>query len=480
MSTYDEAIEWLMSFADFERGSLPRRSRPSFALDRIHSLLRRLGNPQLGRRTVHIAGSKGKGSTAAAIESVLRAAGQRTGMFTSPHLHSFCERIRIDGASLPEDRFAELAHELRPHVKAELAEQPGHISTFELLTALAFHVFRVHEVDVQVVEVGLGGRLDCTNVFGEKDLAVITSLSYEHTEILGERIEQIAAEKAGILTAGTLGAVLGPQRAPAAAAVVRNAADDVPTPLVDVAAAYGWETAGVEHWGQWFRLVRRTPRPGEAAELLLLTPLLGRYQIENAVTAVAAVDLLRLQGMEIPNAAVHTGLATVEWPGRLEELQWPAVIGGGRPSPRLVVDGAHNGESVHRALDALAEYFPYERLVVVLGVLGDKALDAIAAVVAERAAALVLTASDHPRSRRAEEIGPAFADWSGSVAVAHSVESALAAARELAGGEDGLVAVLGSLSLAAAARAAVHGTVAGDVAEAAADAPSDLDPQSTG
>ncbi len=458
--SYEAAIDWLMSFADFERGSLPRRSRPMFALDRIRSLLRRLGDPQLGRPTVHIAGSKGKGSTAAMIESCLRAAGppvgpssgMRTGLFTSPHLHSFRERIRIDGQPLPADDFRALAAELRLHTEADLAAQPGHISTFELLTALAFLAFRVNDVDVQIVEVGLGGRLDCTNVFHEKDAAVITSLSHEHTDILGDRIEQIAAEKAGILTAGAHAAVLAPQRSEAAAAVVRNAADDLPTPLIDVADAYEWSPAGVEPWGQWFRLKRIRPRPGEPAEQLLLTPLLGDFQIENAAAAVATLDLLRAQGMDIPAAAVHTGLATVQWPGRLEELQWPQPLRGGRATPRLVVDGAHNGESVRRALDALNDYFPHDRLIVVLGVLGDKALDAIAAAVAERAAAVVLTASDHPRSRPAADLSAAFVDWHGSVSIAPSVESALAAARELASGDNDLVAVLGSLSLAANAR----------------------------
>ena len=481
-SSYEAVVEWLMSFADFERGSLPRRSRPAFALERIRSLLRRMDDPQLGRRTVHVAGSKGKGSTAAMIESCLRQAGLRTGLFTSPHLHSFRERIRVDGEPLADNLFAALAGEVRVFAEAELAEQPGHISTFELLTTLAFHAFWDEDVDVQIVEVGLGGRLDCTNVFGEKDAAVITSLSYEHTDVLGDRIEQIAAEKAGILSAGTRVAVLGPQRSAAAAAVVRNAADDLPVPLLDVAAAYEWEPAGVERWGQWFRLRRRQPRPGEAEEQLLLTPLLGEFQIENAATAVATLDLLRAQGVEIPSSAVHTGLATVNWPGRLEELQWPAALRGGRATPRLVVDGAHNGESVRRALEALEAYFPHERLIVVLGVLGDKALEAIAGAIRERAAAVVLTASDHPRSRPAADLTAAFADWDGSVSVAPSVESALAAARELAHGDDDLVAVLGSLSLAANARDCLREAQGepSDEAEAAADAAGDLDPQSAG
>ena len=178
LGSYAETVEWLMSFADFERGSGPRRAKGDFALDRIRSILRRLGDPQQGRTTIHVAGSKGKGSTAAILESILRAAGFRTGLFTSPHLHEFTERIRILGAPLPEQEFARLAEQLRHVIEAELADEPGHISTFEILTALSFHTFHAHDVDVQIVEVGLGGRLDSTNVFARTDAAVITSLSY--------------------------------------------------------------------------------------------------------------------------------------------------------------------------------------------------------------------------------------------------------------------------------------------------------------
>ena len=453
---YPAAIDWLMGFADFERGSRPRRSEPEFALDRIHSLLRRLGSPQHGRRTVHVAGSKGKGSTAAMIESVLRAAGHATGMFSSPHLHSFTERIRIDGEPLPEDEFARLCSELRPIVAEDLAERPGRVSTFEILTALAFHAFQRRGVAVQVVEVGLGGRLDCTNVFAEKDLAVVTSLSREHTDVLGDRLEQIAAEKAGIITAGARAAILAPQRSEAAAAVVRNAADDVPVPLVDVARSHRWTPLGLEPAagpgrgaGQWFALERLAPRPGEPARQLFLTPLLGEFQIENAAAAVAAADALAAQGLEIPRAALHQGLAEVRWPARLE-----ALPGDG---PRIVVDGAHNADSVRRALEALDQCFPRKpgaRLLVVFGVLGDKQLAGMAEIVRARADEVIATQSDHPRARDAADVRAAFAGWNGKTSLAEHAPEAIAAARDAAGPDD-LICVLGSLSLAAEARAAV-------------------------
>ena len=456
IASYPQAVDWLMTFADFERGSGPRRSKPDFALDRIRSILRRLGDPQHGRITIHIAGSKGKGSTAAIIESILRAAGFRTGLFTSPHLHQFTERVRILGAPLPEEEFTRLCDHVRHVIEAEQAEAPGHISTFEILTALSFHAFHTHDVDVQIVEVGLGGRLDCTNVFSRTDAAVITSLSHEHTDILGDKITQIAAEKAGIISAACRSAVLAPQRYAEAAAVVRNAADDVPVPLIDVGAGYAAEPAGVEPWGQWFRIERRDPRPGEQPRALHLLPLLGRHQIDNALTAIATIDALVAAGtVAVPSEALHRGLATVRWPGRLESFDLPEAFASSDPGgpPNVVIDGAHNAESVQRALDACRDYFPHEQLHVIFGVLGDKALQDMANIIQTHSARIYATASDHPRARPPEQVADAFADpgWSGDIAVYADPHAALSAAAQQARAGD-LILVLGSLSLAADAR----------------------------
>lgn len=456
IDSYTDAVEWLMSFADFERGSGPRRSKGDFALDRIRSILRRLGDPQHGRTTIHIAGSKGKGSTAAIIESVLRAAGFKTGLFTSPHLHDFTERIRMLGAPLPEAEFARLCEQIRHVIEAELHDDPGHISTFEILTALSFHAFHAHDVDVQIVEVGLGGRLDSTNVFSRTDIAVITSLSYEHTDILGDKITQIASEKAGIISAACRQVILAPQRYADAAAVIRNAADDVPVPLVDVGADYQAESAGVESWGQWFRLRRRSPRSGEQPQSMHLLPLLGRHQIDNAVTAIASIDALVDQGsVAVPSEALHKGLATVRWPARLESFELPESISSHSPAgpPRVVIDGAHNAESVQRALDACREYFPHETLHVIFGVLGDKALQDMANIIQTRSENIYATTSDHPRARSPEQVADAFpaADWTGDVAVHADPRSALEAAGQRARADD-LILVLGSLSLAADTR----------------------------
>ena len=453
---YAGAKDWLMSFADFERGSGPRRSRPDFALDRIRSLLRRLGEPHHGRMTIHIAGSKGKGSTAAILESILRAAGFRTGLFTSPHLHEFTERIRILSAPLPEEEFTRLCEQLRHVVEAEQADDPGHISTFEILTALSFHAFHAHDVDVQIVEVGLGGRLDCTNVFAHTDAAVITSLSHEHTDILGDQITQIAAEKAGIISAACQQTILAPQRYQEAADVVRNTADDVPVPLVDVGADYQVEPAGVESWGQWFRVERRNPRPGEQPRAMYLLPLLGRHQVDNAVTAIATIDALVAAGtVAVSSEALHQGLATVRWPARLESfaLAEPFATGGPGGPPTVVIDGAHNADSVQRAIDACRDYFPHQQLHVIFGVLGDKALQDMANIIQTHSAHVYATTSDHPRAKTPQQVADAFIDpnWQGEVRVHNDPHAALSAAGQHAQTDD-LILVLGSLSLAADTR----------------------------
>ena len=460
---YAAAVEYILGFADFERAG-NRRVPEAFALDRINGLMDRLDRPQDGavaapRLTVHVAGSKGKGSTAAMIESILRAAGQRTGFFSSPHVHDFRERIRLDGEPIAAPRFAALVEGIRPVLEAELHDAPGRLSTFEILTAMAFSAFRDAAVDAQIIEVGLGGRLDCTNVMRRKDVAVVTALSKEHVHVLGDDIRKIAWEKAGIVHAATNAVVLGPQRDAAAAQAVRAHVDDIPAPLVDVAERYATEPAGHEAAGQWFRLRRRRPAAGEPAETLHLLSLLGRHQIENAATAVATIDELRRQGLPVSDAALHTGLATVVWPARLETIA---------RDPQIVIDGAHNEESLIRVLDSLPHYFTYDRLIVVIGVLRDKDLAPMAERLATQASAVVVTAAGHPRSRPAQDMAEVFASRIPEIVVEPRVATAVETARSLAGPGD-LVCVLGSLFVAAEARAYIQRQAGGRPAPSRAD-----------
>ncbi len=437
---YPEAIQYLLSFADFERSGR-FQDRPDVAP--MLSLLRRLGDlpageagPHLGRLTMHVAGSKGKGSVAAMIESVLRAAAYTTGLYTSPHLHSYCERIRVDGQPINEPEFARLTAQLRPAVQAEkraLGERQ--LVTFDLLTALGFLAFRLSGVRVQVLEVGLGGRVDSTNVFATKDVAVITPISLEHTAILGDTVEQIAREKAAIIAPGCT-VVMAPQRYEEAAAVIRAFADAAGAPVVDVACDYRWQKLSHDLRGQDVRL----HGPKSVVETRL--PLLGAHQMENAAAALACADALRQRGHAISDEAIARGLSQVAWPGRLEVL---------RERPLVIADGAHNRDSARRLREALRDYFSCERALFIVGASDDKDIDGLAAELAPVAARVIAVRADHPRAMPPERIAEAFRRLGINAEVSDTVGSGIDEAIAVRGGV-GVICLVGSLFVAAGAR----------------------------
>lgn len=424
---YDDAIAYLLSFADFERTG-HFQERPDVAP--MRSLLRRVGDPHLGRRTVHVAGSKGKGSVSAMVESVLRASSQTTGLYTSPHLHDFTERIAINGEPISRDTFARLVDDLRPAIEAEQASGSDKIVTFDLLTALGFIAFREAGVETQVIEVGLGGRVDQTNVFDSKEVAVITPLSFEHTAILGDRIEQIAAEKAAIITPGCV-AVLAPQPYAEAADVVREFAAKAGARLVEVAQEYRWSIGEHDMRGQTVQI----NGPDGVIEARL--PLLGRHQAENAATAVAAVRALRL-----PDDAIVRGLESVRWPGRVEVLS---------EDPLVVADGAHNADSARRLRETLTEYFPAKPVTFVIGAGGDKDVAGLVEALAPIAARVIATHSQHPRAMPAATVAAAFARAGVPVEDGGTVSAAIERALAASGGS-GLICLAGSLFVAAEGR----------------------------
>ncbi|MCH8813855.1 MAG: bifunctional folylpolyglutamate synthase/dihydrofolate synthase [Chloroflexi bacterium] len=434
--TYEDAIEYLLTFADFERSGR-FQDRPDVAP--MLALLRELGDPHLGRVTVHIAGSKGKGSVAAMVESCLRAAGHGTGLYTSPHLHSYCERIRVDGQPISETQFAALVEAVQPAVE-RLTEQLGErrLVTFDLLTAMAFLAFRQREVDVQVLEVGLGGRVDSTNVFETKDLAVITPLSLEHTAILGDDIESIAREKAAIITPQCT-IVMAPQTDPGAGRTVRDAVKAASARLIDVAGQYRWRVLDHDLRGQTLRIERSEG----AVEVWL--PLIGGHQAENAATAVACIDALRgsrdtaLSGTD---EDIARGLSAVQWHGRMEVL---------REHPLVIADGAHNGESARRLVEALREYVRVDRATFIVACLGDKDVAALAAEIAPMAERVFATQTAHPRAMNPSQIVASFRGSGVPTDTCDSVKSAVDKAIDVTQ-PDGVICLLGSLSVAAAGR----------------------------
>jgi dihydrofolate synthase/folylpolyglutamate synthase len=434
---YRQSLDYLLSFADFERSGR-FSSRPDVAP--VRALLRHLGDPQRGRLTVHVAGSKGKGSTAAMAAAILRECGLKVGLYTSPHLHSFCERIRIDGEPISAESFGRQGTALPAAVVEVRREFPEReLVTFDLLTAMGFLAFREAGASVQVIETGLGGRVDSTNAVERKEVCVITRVSLEHQEILGDTLAAIAAEKAGIIGDGAA-VVMGLQDE-AAASVIRRTAVERGARLVEVGEACRISRLNHSLQGQDFRL--RTP----SGEHDLHLPLLGRHQLENAATAVLAVEALREHGVDVSASQIERGLAGVRWPARLEVL---------RERPLLVVDGAHNAESARRLRETLAEEAPGRRAILVVGASRDKDVEGMAAELAPAAKCLIATSSRHPRALPAEAVAAVFAEQGVVVTVISTVAEAVDAA--LAGAEaDDVICVAGSLFVAAEARAHVLG-----------------------
>jgi len=336
-SQYQEALDYLYSFTDYSKLSGYVYSADRFDLDRVRQLLRLLGDPQRSFRAVHVAGTKGKGSTSAMIDSVLRQAGYRTGLYTSPHLHSFCERIQINGEPIPRDKVVAGVERLR-----DVAPQVPEITTFELITALAFYYFGAQQAQWAVLEVGMGGRLDATNVITPQ-VAVITSISYDHMMYLGDTLGAIAAEKAGIIKPGV--PVVSAPQPPEAAEVIARIAGERNAPLTVVGQDWQWQNLHASNQGQEFTVWQT----GDKRKAMYTLPLLGRHQQVNATTALAAVAQLRKHGVDVPEAAAREGLASVQWPGRLE------VLG---QDPWVIVDGAHNGDSMQKLCTTLKELFP--------------------------------------------------------------------------------------------------------------------------
>lgn len=396
-------------------------------LERVERLLAALGDPHRACRFVHVAGTNGKGSTCAMIEAALRARAVRTGLFTSPHLVEPTERIRIDGVPVSADEFAAAFSEV--HAAAERLIDEGalelHPSYFETVTAMAFVLFRARGVETAALEVGLGGRLDATNVVTPA-LAVITPVDFDHEAWLGHTIESIAFEKAGILKPGVV-AVIAAQRAEARA-VIEDRAAAVGAPLE---WASGWAIQDLElnAAGSRFRLARG----GET--IPVRCPLRGGHQIENARTAAAALRVLGLDA-----AAIEDGIARTEWPGRLEKVA---------DAPEILLDGAHNPAGARALADYIRRFYGGRRVWLIYGVLRDKSVAEMVETLFPLAHEVVLAAPGTPRALRSEAIAQMASHP--RLRIAPGVERALAMVRAEAAPEDA-VFVTGSLFLVGEAR----------------------------
>lgn len=388
-------------------------------LDNMRKLMARLGNVHSTLRMVHVAGTNGKGSTCAMIERMLREAGCKTGLYTSPYIEVYNERIRINGVPVSGEKLAGLVERVWPAVEA--CERNGiHITEFELGTALAFVAFGLEKVDVAIIEVGLGGRLDPTNIITPL-VSVITEVGMDHMQFLGSTIEEIALEKAGIMKRG-VPVVLGPQEK-AARSVLLAAARGMDIPVIDPDAENVTETS---------RDVTFDVRLPEETIRSLRVSLCGRHQAENACAALGAISVLRRRGFAVPQEAVRRGMAQVRWPGRLEYFG------------HVLLDGAHNDPGV-RALCAYADaWLPREKTVLLTGMLRDKETEKMTRRLSARVRCAVCMTPKNPRALPAGELADAFCRDGLRVYVEEDASRALAKARSLAGPE-GIVLAAGSL-----------------------------------
>jgi dihydrofolate synthase/folylpolyglutamate synthase len=430
---YPETIAYLHSLTDYEKTRIERYTPETLDLERVERLLAALGNPHTRFPALHIAGTKGKGSTAALCESSLRAAGIRTGFYTSPHLHTFRERIQVNGHKIAQEEVVALVEKVRPLIES----MPG-VTTFEAITAIGFLHFARSGVELGIIEVGLGGRLDATNVL-TPEASVITSLSLDHTYLLGNTLAEIAYEKAGIIKPG-IPVVSAPQRAEAIK-VLKAVSQERAAPLTEVGRDWDYDPGRADLDGQAFT-VRCISRGGSELDGEYWMPLLGRHQLENGTSAIAALDILHQRGLHIPAEAVRAGLRDIHWPGRMEILS---------REPLVVVDCAHNPYSAQVLRQALEEWFPGQRWVLIFGASADKDIAGMLRALLPISEYIIVTRSDHPRAASPIELADVVASVGGGAEVSVGVRKSLRRGLAMMDPGSGLL-VTGSIFLVAEAR----------------------------
>jgi dihydrofolate synthase/folylpolyglutamate synthase len=438
--TYEESVRALMALG--RELASPQQARvQKFGLSNITLLAEALGNPQSKIPCVHLAGTNGKGSTAAMLESILRAAGLRTGLYTSPHLERINERIRINGEDISDEEFA--AAWTRVHATIESLLASGklgvHPTYFECVTALDFVAFAESGVNFAVYEVGLGGRLDSTNIVAP-EVAVITSIDFDHENFLGHSIEEIAGEKAGIIKPGV--PVVSSAERPEARAVIAQRAREMNARLVEIDAAWKVEENCVADG--CYRAVATSEEL--KAKITLEPALAGRFQIRNALAAATAALLLAERGFPITIETVERGIGTARWPGRLERLS---------ERPTVYLDGTHNPAGAKELLKFWKENFAGRRIFLVYGAMRDKAVDEIAGLLFPAADSVILTEPLQPRAISAPLLAEMTAHLARQSEIVRDPAAALERAIAIAGPDDAVFAT-GSLYLVGDLRAYWH------------------------
>jgi len=428
---FDNAVRELNSFIDFERLANPQPfDTTHFEIERFRRILENRGNPQLTYPTIHIAGSKGKGSVAATIESVLRKSGYRTGLYTSPHLIDIRERIKIGGTPISRADFARKISELVKYARHK-GSPKGYRTVFEIMTTAAFEHFAEKKVDIAIIECGLGGKLDATNVL-RPVITVITPVGLDHTNILGNTIEEIAGDKAQIMQQN-VPIIVGPQVEEASSILRKYAIKIGAGNLLEIGVEAQVHNIELSDKYTEFSLQLDT------FEMLnLRTALLGKFQADNAAIAIVTIVELRNKGWIIPDNAIREGLAEVRWPGRLQYFQ---------ESPGIVIDGAHSPMSIRVLLDSVKTIWPKKELVVVFAANRDKNIPGMLNILSDKINTIIITKFDWLRAAEPENIEKMIEGRIPTVLTAKDTSVAFDIAQKKAGA-NGLIVLTGSLYLA--------------------------------
>ncbi|HLW97957.1 MAG TPA: folylpolyglutamate synthase/dihydrofolate synthase family protein [Candidatus Acidoferrales bacterium] len=431
---YSEAVRYLLTLG--RELAAPSHARAAkFDLANIQALAARMSDPQNQFRSIHIAGTNGKGSTAAMVESILRCAGYRTGLYTSPHLERMNERIRVDGEEISDAEFAGAFTRLHKLIEQMLSsgELAAHPTFFECITAMAFDEFARAEVEFAVLEVGMGGRLDSTNIV-TPEVAVITQIHFDHESFLGHSIAEIAGEKAGIIKRG-IPVVSAADHADAIRVVAQRAAE-LGAHLVEIDATYRLERLRA-HDG-FYTAVLAANSSTDSRRATLHMALAGRHQVRNAITALAAARVLAERGFLVPDEAIAEGVATVRWPGRLERVA---------ENPPVFLDGTHNPGGAAELAAFWDEHFKGRRIHLIYGSVRDKSVDEIAGLLFPRASTVIVTAPRQPRALSADALAAMTRHLAPQMEVVPDPAEALERALAVAPPEDAIF-VTGSLYLA--------------------------------
>ena len=411
MMTYDEALEFI------------HRVNPMFCnpgLSRVHALCEALGNPQDDLRFIHVAGTNGKGSTSSMLDSVLREAGYRVGLYTSPFIMRFNERIRVDGEEIPDEDLARMTEKIRP-IAETMEDRP---TEFELITAIAFDYFKERGCDIVVLECGLGGRFDATNVIKTSLLSLITGISKDHVAILGDSIEKIAWEKAGIIKPHV--------------PVIFGGEDEIARAVIQKEAKENDSNFSTVDHGKI--KIKSADLSGSKFDFCdhenIKISLLGTYQPRNAAMVLRAVDMLRELGISIPDSAVREGLAKARWAARFEVIS---------NDPLIIFDGSHNAEGIRAAKESVLQYFGDKKVIVISGVLRDKEYEKIAEDISEIASEVFTITPENPRALTAGEYARVIEEKGAKATPTSSINEALRSAINEVNKTGSAIVILGSL-----------------------------------